>query len=132
VRPNKDPSGRAHCVVGASGQNSKCAQSSSFIHASETVSQQHALARFHDAPRFGAYVHGDQNVTTSFNSHLRSAMAVFALSAAAFTVPYAYAAELLERAILPSATFSPGPTSGQYATGNNGVATPFIDRQAVQ
>jgi hypothetical protein len=59
-------------------------------------------------------------------------MAVFALSAAALTVPYAHAAELLERAVLPSATFSPGPTSGQYATGSNGVATPFINRQPVQ
>ena len=42
------------------------------------------------------------------------------------------AAELLERAVLPSATFSPGPTSGQYATGANGIVTPFINRQPVQ
>ena len=42
------------------------------------------------------------------------------------------AAELLERAVLPSATFSPGPTSGQFATGGNGVVTPFINRQPVQ
>ena len=59
-------------------------------------------------------------------------MAVFTLSAAALSVPYAHAAELLERAVLPSATFSPGPTSGQYATGSNGVATPFVNRQPVQ
>lgn len=43
-----------------------------------------------------------------------------------------HAAELLERAVLPSATFSTGPTSGQFATGGNGVATPFIQRQPVQ
>jgi hypothetical protein len=38
----------------------------------------------------------------------------------------------MERAVLPSATFSTGPTSGQFATGNNGVVTPFINKQPVQ
>lgn len=51
---------------------------------------------------------------------------------ASLTLAYAHAAELLERAVLPSATFSTGPTSGQFATGGNGVVTPFIDRQPVQ
>jgi hypothetical protein len=42
------------------------------------------------------------------------------------------AAELLDRAVLPSASFSPGPTSGQFATGANGIVTPFINKQPVQ
>jgi hypothetical protein len=41
-------------------------------------------------------------------------------------------AELLDRAVLPSATFSTGPTSGQFANGANGVVTPFINKQPVQ
>ena len=57
---------------------------------------------------------------------------VLALCSASLVVPSTNAAELLERAVLPSATFSTGPTSGQFATGANGVATPFIDRQPVQ
>lgn len=44
----------------------------------------------------------------------------------------ASAAELLDRAVLPSASFSTGPTSGQFATGGNGVVTPFINKQPVQ
>src|SRR5688500_14335918 len=59
----------------------------------------------------------------------RSATALLAMGAAASTVQ---AAELLERAVLPSATFSTGPTSGQFATGGNGVVTPFINKQPVQ
>lgn len=51
---------------------------------------------------------------------------------ASLTLSHAHAAELLERAVLPSATFSTGPTSGQFATGGNGVVTPFINRQPVQ
>lgn len=51
---------------------------------------------------------------------------------ATLTLGPANAAELLERAVLPSATFSSGPTSGQFATGANGVVTPFIDKQPVQ
>lgn len=57
----------------------------------------------------------------------------FALATlASFALSPAHAAELLERAVLPSATFSTGPTSGQFATGANGVVTPFINRQPVQ
>ena len=59
------------------------------------------------------------------------AIAVSALCSA-FVFHCASAAELLERAVLPSATFSPGPTSSQYAPGANGVVTPFIDKQPVQ
>jgi len=51
------------------------------------------------------------------------------MSVAASTV---HAAELLERAVLPSASFSTGPTSGQFATGGNGVALPLINKQPVQ
>lgn len=41
-------------------------------------------------------------------------------------------AELLGRAVLPAQTFSPGPTSGQFITGANGVTVPFSSRQPVQ
>jgi hypothetical protein len=34
----------------------------------------------------------------------------------AFVLHSASAAELLDRAVLPANTFSPGPTSGQFAT----------------
>jgi hypothetical protein len=56
-------------------------------------------------------------------------MALLAITTALSTVQ---AAELLERAVLPSASFSTGPTSGQFATGGNGVVTPFINKQPVQ
>src|SRR5262245_14617854 len=49
-----------------------------------------------------------------------------------FVMHSATAAELLERAVLPSASFSPGPTSGQYASGANGVVLPLINKQPVQ
>jgi hypothetical protein len=42
------------------------------------------------------------------------------------------AAELLDRAVLPSDSFSPGPTSGQFANGANGVLFPLINKQPVQ
>lgn len=51
---------------------------------------------------------------------------------AALAVTGAESAELLERAVLPAGSFAPGPTSGQFATGANGVTTPFIERQPVQ
>jgi hypothetical protein len=54
------------------------------------------------------------------------------LTCAAATLPPAGAAELLQRAVLPSDTFSPGPTSGQFANGANGVALPLMNRQPVQ
>ena len=41
-------------------------------------------------------------------------------------------AELMGRAVLPSATFAPGPTSGQFTGGGNGIATPFLQQQPVQ
>jgi len=59
-------------------------------------------------------------------------IAALALCSTLAALPTAHAAELLERAVLPSATFAPGPTSGQFATGGNGVVTPFINRQPVQ
>lgn len=69
----------------------------------------------------------------SLNRPLRLAVTMLVQSialGAAFT--QANAAELLERAVLPSASFSTGPTSGQFATGGNGVVTPFINKQPVQ
>jgi glycerophosphoryl diester phosphodiesterase len=40
---------------------------------------------------------------------------------------------LMKRAVLPAATFAPGPTSGRQLTGPiNGVQVPFVDRQPVQ
>lgn len=44
------------------------------------------------------------------------------------------AATLAGRAVLPAATFAPGPTSGQYIGAGpvNGVALPFVDQQPVQ
>jgi hypothetical protein len=65
------------------------------------------------------------------NHPLRLAMAMLAVGSAALATQ-TQAAELLERAVLPSASFSTGPTSGQFATGGNGVVTPFINRQPVQ
>lgn len=65
------------------------------------------------------------------NQHLRVGMALAAFSTS-LAMGNATAAELLARAVLPGATFSVGPTSGQFATGANGVATPFINRQPVQ
>ena len=46
--------------------------------------------------------------------------AVIASTAFALFAHAAMSAELLDRAVLPADTFSPGPTSGQYATGANG------------
>jgi hypothetical protein len=63
------------------------------------------------------------------NCRLQSAVA---MTVASLAFSSAHAGELLERAVLPSDTFSTGPTSGQFATGGNGVATPFINRQPVQ
>ena len=69
------------------------------------------------------------------NHRLRSAVALLAplvVGSASLIASPAHAAELLERAVLHSASFSPGPTSGQFATGGNGVVTPFINKQPVQ
>ena len=63
----------------------------------------------------------------------RRASAILASAiCSALIVQAASAAELLERDVLPSASFSPGPTSAQFATGANGVVTPFINKQPVQ
>jgi hypothetical protein len=70
---------------------------------------------------------------TLLNRHVKSAMAAFAVCAASLvTLPNVKAAELLERAVLPAETFAPGPTSGQFTSGGNGIPTPFINRQPVQ
>ena len=50
----------------------------------------------------------------------------------AFVFHTASAAELLDRAVLPANTFSTGPTSGQFATGGNGIVLPLINKQPVQ
>ena len=63
---------------------------------------------------------------------LSMSLAVLVICSATLASSNSNAAELLERAVLPSASFSPGPTSGQFATGANGVVTPFINRQPVQ
>jgi hypothetical protein len=63
----------------------------------------------------------------------RGAGAVVAAAlCSAFVVYPAAGAELLDRAVLPSSSFSPGPTSGQYASGANGVVLPLINKQPVQ
>jgi len=51
---------------------------------------------------------------------------------AAVVMQSAVAGELLDRAVLPADTFSPGPTSGQYASGANGKVLPLINKQPVQ
>jgi hypothetical protein len=63
---------------------------------------------------------------------LSMTLAVLVMCSAALANSHSNAAELLARAVLPSASFSAGPTSGQFATGANGVVTPFINRQPVQ
>jgi hypothetical protein len=62
----------------------------------------------------------------------QAAVRAIVVGAVCLTASQVYAAELLHRAVLPSDTFATGPTSGQFATDGNGVATPFINRQPVQ
>ena len=57
------------------------------------------------------------------------AVSILALAAITSAVQ---AAELVGRAVLPAATFGPGPTSGQFITSANGVSVPFVDKQPVQ
>lgn len=66
------------------------------------------------------------------NSYLRSSLLLAPVCCVSLSLIPVHAAELLERAVLPSASFASGPTSGQFATGSNGVVTPFIQRQPVQ
>ncbi len=57
---------------------------------------------------------------------------LLAAATAAALASSAHAAELAGRAVLPAATFAPGPTSGQFITGANGVSVPFTGQQTVQ
>jgi hypothetical protein len=75
------------------------------------------------------------------SSHLRSPSPLKAATQLTLAVSAAFAvtldaaaaqATLVGRAVLPAATFSAGPTSGQFTTGANGIATPFADLQPVQ
>ncbi len=63
---------------------------------------------------------------------LQTAVATITVCVGSLLAEGANAAELLERAVLPAATFAPGPTSAQFTTGGNGIPTPFIDKQPVQ
>src|ERR687891_2952618 len=60
---------------------------------------------------------------------LSAALAAAALAVAAFAAPAAAAdgrpPTLLGRAILPSDAYQPGPPSGAFITGDNGVTPPF-------
>jgi glycerophosphoryl diester phosphodiesterase len=60
---------------------------------------------------------------------LSAALAVAALAVAAFAAPATAADDkpptLLGRAILPSDAYQPGPPSGAFITGDNGVTPPF-------
>src|SRR5262245_57430349 len=60
----------------------------------------------------------------------RLAVSIIALASATSTA--AWGAELVGRAVLPAATFAPGPTSGQFITSANGVSVPFANKQPVQ
>jgi len=65
------------------------------------------------------------------SSQSRSVFVIHALCAT-FVIHSASPAELLDRAVLPANTFSPGPTSGQYASGANGNVLPLINKQPIQ
>ena len=64
---------------------------------------------------------------------LSAALAAVALAVAAFAAPATAADDrpstLLGRAILPSDAYQPGPPSGAFITGDNGV-TPPVPRPA--
>ena len=62
----------------------------------------------------------------------RRMVALASALCSAFVFHSASAAELLDRAVLPADSFSPGPTSGQFATGANGRVLPLINKQPVQ
>ena len=59
----------------------------------------------------------------------RFAVSIIALAAVTST---AEGAELAGRAVLPAATFAPGPTSGQFIAAANGISVPFANKQTVQ
>lgn len=60
------------------------------------------------------------------------AAATAALAAALVALPAIAAGTLSGFAVMPADTFAPGPTSGQFASGANGVTLPLVDRQPVQ
>jgi hypothetical protein len=61
------------------------------------------------------------------------ASALLLTTSAAWAVAAYAGSTLLGRAVLPASTFSPGPTSGQFVSGNtNGVLLPLDARQPVQ
>jgi hypothetical protein len=63
----------------------------------------------------------------------RLAVSFIALAAVTSAATSAsWAAELVGRAVLPAATFAPGPTSGQFITPANGISVPFANKQPVQ
>nr|WP_144080309.1 esterase-like activity of phytase family protein [Gloeobacter kilaueensis] len=66
-----------------------------------------------------------------FKSTMVKLLTTGCLAGAASLAP-AQATELVGRAVLPSASFSFGPTSGQFITSSNGVTVPFLFRQPVQ
>jgi hypothetical protein len=67
------------------------------------------------------------------NPDRRSAAALVASAlCSVFAAQSLQAGELLDRAVLPASSFAPGPTSGQYASGSNGVVLPLINKQPVQ
>src|SRR5687768_14656111 len=90
-------------------------QSSSFGQRTEIERHDYVVRRFPGAPRSACERAGVDNMKC-LNRPVRLAMAMFAVGSAALATQ-TQAAELLERAVLPSATFAPGPTSGQFATG---------------
>jgi hypothetical protein len=55
-----------------------------------------------------------------------------AATATATSVPSSPWPLLIARAVLPAATFAPGPTSGQFIAASNGINVPFVDQQPVQ
>ncbi len=68
------------------------------------------------------------------HSFLRAALTSSTLLALALGTLTAGENQLVARAVLPAATFAPGPTSGQYlgATPINGQTLPFVAKQPVQ
>lgn len=68
-------------------------------------------------------------VVRGYRAVLVSLISIFSISS---WTEQAQAVELVGRAVLPAATFAPGPTSGQFITGANGQSTPFLNKQPVQ
>jgi hypothetical protein len=62
----------------------------------------------------------------------RLAVSIVALAAVTSVPSASWAAELVGRAVMPAATFAPGPTSGQFITPANGISVPFANKQPVQ